>query len=228
MLETETSSDEADVHMANAAWNDRLEEYFSSLGERSHCLNWLHAKSEALYTSRRAWIDLPAIILSAVIGFCSVGSTSLFPDQRIASISLGAVSLAVSVLNTVGTYYNFSKRAEAHRIASIEYAKLYRLVLIEMSLPRTDRQTPGKLLALTKDANDRLAEVSPLSSPTIIAEFRAKFEDNVKYKDVSKPEITNGLEAIIVYNETYGRRASGLNLPTTPSSTPERPTPQAE
>lgn len=227
MLETDSPSDDGDVHMANAVWNDRLEEYFSSLGERSHCLNWLHAKSEALYTSRRAWIDLPAIILSAVIGFCSVGSTSLFPDQRIASISLGAVSLAVSVLNTVGTYYNFSKRAEAHRIASIEYAKLYRLVLIEMSLPRTDRQTPGKLLALTKDANDRLAEVSPLISPTIIAEFRAKFEDNAKYKDVSKPEITNGLEAIIVYNETYGRRASGLNLPAS-AGTPERQTPQAE
>jgi hypothetical protein len=201
-----------DDHMSTA-WNDRLEEYFSSLGERSHCLNWLHAKSEALYTSRRAWIDLPAIILSAVIGFCSVGSTALFPDQRIASISLGAVSLCVSVLNTVGTYYNFSKRAEAHRIAAIEYAKLYRLVVIEMSLPRSDRQTPGKLLALTKDANDRLAEVSPLVSATVIAEFRHKFEDNVKYKDVSKPEITNGLEAIIVYNETFARRPTPLPTP---------------
>lgn len=201
--------------LASAEWNDRLEEYFSSLGERSHCLNWLHLKSEALCTSRRAWIDLPVIILSAVIGFCSVGSTALFQDQRVASISLGAVSLAVSVLNTTGTYYNFGKRAEAHRIAAIEYAKLYRLLLVELSLPRADRQTPAQLLTSTKDANDRLAEVSPLVSNRVIAEFRTKFEDNVKYKDVSKPEITNGLEAIVVYRE----RTAALQ-PHSPSYTP--------
>lgn len=190
----------------NAAWNSRLEEYFSALGERSHCLHWLHSKSEALYSARRAWIDLPVIVLSALIGFCSVGSTTLFTDQRFASISLGVVSLAVSILNTSGSYYNFAKRAEGHRISAIEYAKLYRLLLVEMSLPRGDRLTPGELLKQTKDANDRLAEVSPLLSPAVIREFKAKFEDNDKYKDVAKPEVTNGLEAIIVFDEARERR----------------------
>lgn len=191
-----------------AAWNDSLEEYFSSLGERSHCLNWLHARAEVSYSTRRVFIDLPVIILSAITGFASVGSTTLFTDQRLASISLGVVSLFVSILNTTGSYFNFAKRAESHRISAIEYAKLYRFILVEMSLPRAERLAPKELLKLTKDATDRLAEVSPLIPSHIIADFRKKFEDNVKYKDVSKPEITNGLEAIHVFRETATRRGS--------------------
>jgi hypothetical protein len=193
-----------------AAWNDSLEEYFSSLGERSHCLNWLHARAEISFSAKRVFIDLPVIILSAVTGFASVGSTTLFTDQRLASVILGVVSLFVSILNTTGTYFNFAKRAEAHRISAIEYAKLFRYVLVEMSLPRAERLPPKELLRMTKEATDRLAEVSPLIPTHIIADFRRQFEDNVKYKDVSKPEITNGLEAIYVFRgeeEEAARRA---------------------
>jgi hypothetical protein len=197
------SSDE----FPDAQWNDKLEEYFSSLGEVSHCNFWLHNKAEALFTNRKVWIDIPVIVLSALIGFANVGSSTLFNDQRIASISLGAVSLFVSILNSTGSYFNWSKRAEAHRLASIDYAKLYRFLLVEMSFPRTERTAPPDLLKYTKDAIDRLAELSPIVPLLMIAEFNKKF-NNDKYKDVSKPEITNGLEAIYVYKENPLRQTA--------------------
>ena len=206
--------------IGSPVWNVSLEAYFSSLGERSHCLNWLHSRAEAVYSVRRVFIDLPVIVLSALTGFASVGSTTLFTDQRLASICLGVVSLFVSILNTTGSYFNFAKRAEAHRISAIEYAKLYRFVLVELSLPRAERVLPRELLRLTKDATDRLAEVSPLVPALVIAEFRAKFEDNEKYKDVAKPEITNGLEAITVFAEARAASSRVSSAGVSPARTP--------
>ena len=50
-------------------WTVRLEEYFASTGEKAHCLSWVHKQSEALYSNRRNWIDLPVIVGSGVIAF---------------------------------------------------------------------------------------------------------------------------------------------------------------
>lgn len=187
------------------AWNSRLEEYFSSTGEKAHCLSWIHKQAETLYSRRKTFIDLPVIVFSGVLGFLSVGSSSMFAgDESTASIAVGVGSLFVSVLNTIGSYFQWAKRAEGHRIASIQYAKLYRFLTIEMSLPRDERMSPADLLKLTKETYDRLAEISPLAPPEIIDDFRKKFGGE---KDISKPEEANGLEKIIVYTPSTGNIA---------------------
>jgi hypothetical protein len=178
-------------------WNTWLEEYFASTGEKAHCLSWCHKQAEALYSSRRNFIDIPSIVLSSVIGFLNAGSSSMFSDARASSIALGVGSLTVGVLQTVNTYFNWSKKAEGHRIAAIQYSKLYRFLNIEMSLPREERMSPHDLLKYTKDYYDRLQEISPLVPPETIKDFKKKFE---KDTEISKPEEANGLEKITVYN----------------------------
>lgn len=181
----------------NVSWNHNLEEHFASTGEKAHCLSWCHKKAEVLYSRRRNFIDLPVIVFSSVIGFLNAGSQTMFEDPKISSIALGIGSLCVSVLQTINTYFNWSKRAEGHRIASIQYAKLYRFLHIEMSLPRDERMSPHELLKFTKDSYDRLQEVSPLVPPEIIKEFQTKFKNE---KEISFPEEVNGLEHITIYN----------------------------
>jgi hypothetical protein len=189
----------------DASWTNLLEDYFASTGEKAHCLSWIHKQSESLYSKRTTYVDLPVIVLSGVLGFLSVGSSAMFRgDEMIASISVGIGSLFVSVLNTIGSYFQWAKRAEGHRIASIQYAKLYRFLTIELSLPREERMNPSDLLKLTKESYDRLAEISPLVPPEVIAEFRVRFGDP-KYADISKPEETNGLEKITVFSDTLVR-----------------------
>jgi hypothetical protein len=180
-----------------------LEEYFASTGEKAHCLSLIHKKAEALYSQRRNFIDLPVIIISSVVGFLSVGSSTMFPDGAGASIGLGVGSLLVSVLNTTGSYFQWAKKAEANRISAIHYAKLYRFLNIEMSLPRTERMSPRDLLKYTKDSYDRLQEISPLIPPSIIREFKRDFAGKPEYKDISMPEEANGLEHIVIYNEAF-------------------------
>lgn len=182
--------------IGDVSWNVRLEEYFASSGEKAHCLAVLHKQAEAHYARLRNFIDLPVIIGSGIIGFLNAGSSSMFPDPKVSSIALGVGSLVVGILQTVNTYFNWSRRAEGHRLSSIQYAKLYRFLSIEMSLPRDERVAPTMLLKQVRDQYDRLQEVSPLIPDSILKEFKAKFD---KVTEISKPEETNGLEKIEVY-----------------------------
>lgn len=182
----------------NVTWHTTLEDYFAATGERAQCLAWCHKRAEEMYAHRRTFIDLPVIVLSGVTGFCSVGSQNIFGDgnQQLSSIVLGASSLLVSILNTVGSYFAWAKRAEGHRISSIQYSRLYRMLMVEMNLPREERRTPAALLKDVKDQYDRLQEISPLLPPEIVNVFRKKFDSQT---EISKPEETNGLENISIY-----------------------------
>jgi hypothetical protein len=188
--------EESNETLKNIHWTEMLEEYFASTGEKAHCLSWCHKRSEQIFSTRKTWIDLPVIVISGVTGFLSAGSTSMFPDAKLASISLGVASLFVSVLNTTGSYYGWAKRAEGHRISAIHYARLYRSVTVELSLPRDERMRPNDFLKYVRDQYDRLQEISPLLPTEVITDFQTKF---AKETEISKPEEANGLEKITVY-----------------------------
>jgi hypothetical protein len=194
----------------NITWNVQIEKYFADTGEKAHCLSWCHKQAEGLYSNRKTWIDLPVIVISGITGFLSAGSTTLFKDPQLSSIALGIASLFVSILNTTGSYFGWSKRAEGHRISSIHYSKLYRFLSIEMALPREERMTPADLLKLTRDTYDRLQEISPLIPPEVIREFQHKFKNE---KDISKPEEANGLEHIIVFQDKLKSPGFALTSP---------------
>ena len=187
--------------LGQVSWNTNLEKYFADTGEKANCLAWVHKRAEELYSHRRTFVDIPVILISSITGFLSASSTSLFEGEaKMSSILLGVSSLLVSMLNTVGTYFGWAKRAEAHRLSAIQYARLYRFLAIELGLPREERMTPTDLLKYTKDAYDRLQEVSPLIPPELVSEFRKKFGKNV---ELAKPEELNGLDKITVFNDTF-------------------------
>jgi hypothetical protein len=211
------------------SWNSHLEGYLKDAGEKAHGRSWLHKRGEQTYSTRRTWIDLPVIIGSGLIAFLNAGSSSLFADPMMSSVSLGVGSLVLGILNSVGTYYGWSKRAEGHRIAAIQYSRLYRFLRIEMGLPRRERMTPADLLKYVKDADDRLQEISPLVPPEIIADFRRRFHQTTNL--IALPEEANGLEGIVVFprsgsgeEEVVGRGEG--RLPETPYGASPTPLPR--
>ena len=194
------SSDTLSVSEA-VQWTVMLEGLFSSIGEKAFCYSILHQKSNLYYSNRRTFIDLPVIVGSAVIGFLNAASMTLFSNIEASTMSLGLGSLIVSVLNTITTYFGWAKRAEGHRIASIHYSKLYRFIQVEMALPREQRLRPSEMLKYIKEQYDRLLETSPDINNTIAEEFKQSF-DKEEYRHISRPSLVNGLEKIIVFNES--------------------------
>jgi len=197
----------SDATVGHVSWTTALEQYFKTTGEKAHALGQMHLEAEQIVSSKRTAIDLPVIVLSGVTGFMSALSSSpmLSANQSIISVVLGIVSLFVSTLNTTGSYFQFAKRAEGHRIAGIQFSKLYRFLAIEMGLPRDERMQPHDLLKMTKESYDRLQEISPPLPELVVDKYRNKFKGE---KDIAVPEEANGLERIQIFvddNDPYRR-----------------------
>lgn len=179
-------------------WNTQLEELLSKEGERALCFSWLHSKSQKRYAAFDTNIALPAIILSTVAGTGSIASQSLFNGAPSASVAIGFISLGVGVINTISNYFAFAKRSESHRISSLTYAKVHKFIVIELSLPRSERMKAKDMLKIIREQLERLNETSPQIPDAIIRVFNEKFHNET---DITKPEITNGLDPVLVYVE---------------------------
>lgn len=178
-------------------WNNQLEQVISEEGEKCLSYSWLHDRSQKKYKNLNNWIAIPVIIFSTLSGAGSIGGASFFDDFKAAPYIIGLISIMVGILNTVGSYFSWAELSELHRISGIQYSKNYNIVKIELSLPREQRISPSDFLKIIKEQLQTLREISPEISDDIIQEYKFKFDI---YKDVSKPEICNGLHNIEVYS----------------------------
>jgi hypothetical protein len=82
-------------------------------------------------------------------------------------------------------------------MADITYKKIYKFILIELSLPRSERMAAKDMLKVVRDETQRLEETSPQIPDMVIRDFKRRFGESTP--EVTKPEITNGLDPIYVY-----------------------------
>jgi hypothetical protein len=186
-----------DDSLGVVSWNSQLEKILSDEGERCLCFSWLHDRSEKRYSRLHTAITLPSIFMATLAGSASIGTNSLFVKTEIANVVIGIITLSVGLLTTVSNYFSWAKRSESHRIADITYKKVYKFILIELSLPRSERMSAKDMLKTVRDETQRLEETSPQVPDTVIRDFKKRFGDSTP--EVTKPEITNGLDPIYVY-----------------------------
>ena len=180
---------------APITWNDSLEILVAEEAEKCGGLSWLHSECERYFSTHANWIALPVIILSTVNGFLSGSSQTIFTDAATAAIGLGVVSLFTGVLSTIGSYFAWAKRTEAHRISAIQYQKISKFLTIELSLPKAERVAAKDILKITREQIERLMEISPAVPELILTKYKGKFKDSV---DVAHPEIIHGLKKVRV------------------------------
>jgi hypothetical protein len=183
----------------NIHWTSQLERVISDEGERALCFSWLHSHAEKRYSRLNTGISLPVIVMSTLAGSASFGAGVIFPSPASANVTIGAISIIVGVMNTVAGFFSWAKRAESHRLCALTYQKVYRFILIELALPRSERISAKDMLKIVRDQSDRLQEMSPQIPDSIIHQFKVKFGETTP--DVKKPEITNGLDPIFVYSD---------------------------
>lgn len=188
------------------SWSHAIEEVIRDIGEKAQCLSWMHSHAQSVCAARSNYINLPVIVLSTLSGTASIGS-NLFEGFGYASVVIGLVSIFVAILQTLNSYFTFSKLAEGHRITAVHYAKLYQFVLVELALPRDERMPPDSLLKAVRETSERLLETSPLLPNITIDAFKLKFKD---VKDIAVPPAANGLHKIVIHAPN---RTPTLTLP---------------
>lgn len=174
-------------------WNDSLEILVAEEAEKCGGLSWLHGECEKYFSFRTNCIALPVIILSTVNGFLSGSSQSIFSNAQASSIGLGVLSLFTGVLSTIGSYFAWAKRTEAHRISAIQYQKIAKFLTIELSLPKKERIAAKDILKITREQIERLMEISPAVPDGIIYKYRNTFKE---LNDIAQPEIIQGFKKV--------------------------------
>jgi len=177
------------------SWNDSLETLVAEEAEKCGGLSWLHAECEKYFSFRTNSIALPVIILSTVNGFLSGSSQSIFSNGQVASIGLGVLSLFTGVISTIGSYFAWAKRTEAHRISSLQYQKISKFLTIELSLPKDERVAAKDILKITREQIERLMEISPAVPDSIIYKYKNRFKNNT---GVAQPEIIEGFKKVTI------------------------------
>jgi hypothetical protein len=175
-------------------WNDSLEKLVAEEAERCGGLSWLHSECERHFSTYTNWIALPVIILSTVNGFLSGSSQTIFSSPETSSIGLGMVSLFTGVLSTIGSYFAWAKRTEAHRISAIQYQKISKFLAIELSLPKAERVAAKDILKITRDQIERLMEISPAIPESIITKYKKVFP----IRDTAQPEVIEGFKKVFI------------------------------
>jgi hypothetical protein len=196
MADKESDDSSGTIHVE---WSAQVEDILAAEGEKCRGLAWIHMRCESEMSRYNTFVQVPVIVLSTLAGTASVGSSTLFGpgNATVSGIAIGLVSIAVGILNTLGGFFNFAKRSEAHRIAHLHYSKISSKIQIELSLPRLERDSAESLLNYVRDSMERLAETTPLASEQIITDFNKQF--STLKESIAMPPETNGLHKIVVY-----------------------------
>jgi len=192
------NNDGASDTSVHVEWSSQVEDILAAEGEKCRGLSWIHTRCETEMSRFNTFIQVPVIVLSTLAGTASVGSATLFAGQTTASsIAIGLVSISVGIMNTLGGFFNFAKRAESHRIAHLHYSKIASKISIELSLPRLERISAESLLNYVRESMERLAETTPLAPEKILHNFNTEFKE--LKNEIAMPPETNGLHKIKVY-----------------------------
>ena len=168
-------------------YTNDFEDLLKNESEKAEAMSILHTKASQKYNNLSVLINIPVIILSAVIGFLS--PLSLFPNQP---IFIGAVSIFIAILKTLDSYFDFTKRTETHRMTSLSYVKISKWLQIQLSLEKDFRIKASDLLDTITNDIENIRNAEPNIDKGIIEEF------NLQYKEekTSKPAICNGLTEV--------------------------------
>ncbi len=174
--------------MTDIVYTDEIEALIKSLGEKALALSWLHTRSEKRYSYMNNFLAIPAIVLSTITGAGSIGFGAISDVSYI----MGGISIVVSIISTLNSYFAFAKRGEAHRITSVSYNKLYLQISIELSLPRKKRLNVKEFMKSVSEQIVRLNEIQPPIPDNVIKDFKITFKDYYG-TNISIPECCNGL-----------------------------------
>ena len=175
-------------------WTTEHEDILIEWADKAMCYRWLHANSNALYSSKNTWYTIPVIVISTVTG------TANFAQERVPLeyqtyfvMMIGAFNILAGIITTIQQFLKITQLNEAHRVATIAWDKFYRNIKIQLAKHPDERIEVSQMLKMAKEEFDRLIETSPSIPENVVTKFKMQFENSPNFKDIKKPEICDEL-----------------------------------
>jgi hypothetical protein len=178
----------------NLSYDTDIEILLKANAEECESLSLLHRSSYEKYNQLSHIINVPVIVFSSAIGF----ATGIEIGYDKINIVLGVASIFVGIIKSIDSYFALPKRAEGHRICSLQYAQINKRIAVELSLKREQRQNPKDMLGLIKTDMKNLADIAPLIDYDIIEKFKEKYKDGDGHFATNTANICNGLTPVII------------------------------
>ena len=189
-----------------------VEHLLKTNAEECESLSILHRFSYEKYNQRSNYINIPVIILSSAIGF----ATGIDIGYEKMNIILGIGSIFVGIIKSIDSYFQLQKRAESHRLCSLQYGQINKKIAIELALPRGQRINAKDMLGLIKTDMKNLADIAPLIDKDTINKYNVLYTET----NVHKPNMVNGLSPVNIRVDTDDLVSSSSSNQITPISVP--------
>jgi hypothetical protein len=172
------------------SWTTKQEDLLYTWSEKAAGYRWIHIRTHEYYTLMNNLYTYPIVIFSTVIGFCGMVMNKPHLSEVDVNIMylLSSCNLVVAMLSTLHKFNKCAEKAEHHLFQSVQYAKFYREINMELSLERRDRENGIAYCKSSKYNYDNLLSTSMNVPRKIIREFNSLFP-NV----MNRPDIANGL-----------------------------------
>lgn len=178
----------------NLEYNNYFENILKKECEICECLYLMHQRAGEFYNKLAVLINIPIILLSAFSSFLNI--LVLFEGQN---ILVSSIILFITIIKTIDSYFQFSKRSENHKIIALSYNKIFRLIYIQLSLPRESRIQPYDFYKMITDDIQYIKQNENNIPSYIINHFIQKYRNTRNHF----PSICNGLTTIHIYNEHF-------------------------
>lgn len=170
-------------------WTTEHEQILVEWADKAMCYRWLHARSNAMFSSLNAWYTIPVIIISTITGTANFATERVPPEWQSAfSMIVGGFNILAGIITTIQQFLKITQMNEAHRVSSIAWDKFYRNIKIELAKHPDERMPVTQMIKICKEEFDRLMETSPSIPDSIIKQFKNDFENNDPNDDHDDPE----------------------------------------
>jgi hypothetical protein len=186
----EVSSNSNALTTTEIEWTPEHEQILVEWADKAMCYRWLHAKSNAMFSSLNTWYTIPVIVISTLTG------TANFAQERVPVeyqsyfvMIVGGFNILAGIITTIQQFLKITQLNEAHRVSSIAWDKFYRNIKIELAKHPTERIDVKQMIKMSKEEFDRLMETSPNIPEKIVNEFKNNFSRQQMFDKIIKPEI---------------------------------------
>ena len=206
------NKEEIKKNKAGKIWHPQQEVILKTWGEQSACYRYMHHKAFHKFKKMSMRFTLPIIIISTITGTANFAQET-FPEswKSLAPAVIGTANLLSAILTTILQFLKVNELMESHRVSSIQFGKLSRVIRLQLTLPIYERTQNGTdFVDYCWNEYDRLIEQSPAIPKQLVKNFQSDFpESNVvsrpgffaqkKSYDIFRPEIID-IKPIIPYD----------------------------